>query len=72
MHNLKPIKRTIGLYVNTALLYFNEDAAISLLNGKLLKLVDEFIYLGYSILSAESDMNIRIGKVGTVRSNLEW
>ena len=34
----------------------NHDSVISLLNGKALKLVDWFIYLGSNISSTESDM----------------
>ena len=40
---------------------FNQDGAI-LLNGKPLKLVDQFIYLGSNILSTENNVNICIDK----------
>ena len=41
---------------------FNQIGAISPQNGKSLKLVDQFVYLGSSISSTENDVNIRIGK----------
>ena len=41
---------------------FNQSDAISI-NGKLLELVDQFIYLGSNISSTESNVNICIGKI---------
>ena len=41
---------------------FNQDAVIFTLNGKHLKIVDQFIYLGSDISSTESDVNIHIGE----------
>ena len=38
---------------------FKQDEAISILNGKPLKLEDQFIYLCFNISSTESDINIR-------------
>ena len=58
----------IGLDVNsdkTEVMGFNQDDAISSLNGKPLKLVDPFIYLGSNISSIESNVNLNIGKVWT-------
>ena len=49
---------------------FNQDSAISLLNGKSLKEVDQFIYLGCNISSTESNINIRIGKTWTAIDRL--
>ena len=49
---------------------FNQDGAISLLNGKPLKLVDKFIYLGSNISSAESNVNIHISKAWTAIDRL--
>ena len=40
----------------------NQNSAISLLNGKSLKLVDQFIYLINNISSIESNVYIHIGK----------
>ena len=44
---------------------FNQDGAISSLNGKRLKLEDRFIYLGGNISSTESDINTCIRKAWT-------
>ena len=43
----------------------NKDSAISQLNGKALKLIDQLIYLGSNILSTVSDVNVQIDKVWT-------
>ena len=49
--------------MQTQIIRFNQDGAISSsLNGKILKLVAQFIYLGSNISSTESDNNIRMGK----------
>ena len=58
-------KRGIGLYLNSNkidFMCFNQNSAISSLNSKSLKLIDQFINLGNYILSAESDVNIHIEK----------
>ena len=47
-----------------------QDGAISLFNDKLLKLVDQFTFLGYNISSTESDVNIRIENAWTVSNRL--
>ena len=54
--------RGIGLYMNSNETCFNQDGAISSLNGMSLKLVDHFIYLGSNISSTESNVNIRVEK----------
>ena len=62
-----------GLYMNsdkTEFMCFNQDSVISLLDGKPLKLVDEFTYLGSNISSTESDVNIVIGKAWTAIDRL--
>ena len=41
---------------------FNQDGAISSLRENLMKLVDQFIYLGSNISSTKSDINVCIGK----------
>ena len=43
--------------------YSNQGRTNSPLNGKPLKLIDQFIYLGSNISSTESDINIHIGKI---------
>ena len=56
----------IGLYVNaskTEYMCFNREGAISPLDGDPSKLVDKFTYLGSSVSSTESDVNIRVAKV---------
>ena len=47
----------------TEFMCFNQDDGISPLNGKPLKLVDQFIYLRRNISSTESDDNIWVGKL---------
>ena len=49
---------------------FKRDGAISTLNGKFLKLVDHFTYLGSNILSTESNVNIRIVEAWTAIDRL--
>ena len=44
---------------------FNQNEAISTLNGKSLKLEDLFIYLGNNIPSSKSDIKICTGKALT-------
>ena len=64
--------RGIGLYVNLDKIKFmglNHVGTISSLNGKSLKLVDQFIYLGSNISSTESDVDIHIGKAWNL---LNW
>ena len=46
-------------------MYFNQDAAISLLNSKPMKLGDHFTHLSSNISSTENNVNIHIGKVWT-------
>ena len=58
LHNLDYTAKDIGLYVNpdeTEFMCCNQDGAISSLNAKLSKLVDQFIYLGSNITSPESE-----------------
>ena len=57
LHNLVQTAGSINLYVNldkTELMCFNQDGAVSTLNGKPLKLVDHFIYLSSNISSTET------------------
>ena len=65
--------RSIGLYMNsdkTKFMCFKQDGAISTLNGKPLKLLDHFTYLGSNISSTESNINICIGKAYTALNRL--
>ena len=49
---------------------FKQDGDISTLDGKFLKLVDQFTYLVSNISSTESDVNICIGKEWTAIDRL--
>ena len=49
------------------MLRVKQDADIFTPNGKTLKLIDQFTYLGSNISSTESDVNIHIGKAWTTR-----
>ena len=44
---------------------FNQTGNISILNGRSLKLVDKFIYLGSSVSSTKADINMRLTKAWT-------
>ena len=46
-------------------MHFNENSAFCTLNGKPLKFVDQFIYLGSNIASTERNVNTYIGKAST-------
>ena len=53
----------IGLRVNTHKMEykcFNQTSDISTLNGRSLKLVDKFTYLGNNVSSTETDINTRL------------
>ena len=66
--SLELAARGIGLYMNsneTEFMCFSPDGAISLSNGKPLKLIDQFIYFGSNISSIESSFNIFRGKAWT-------
>ena len=55
----------IGLHVNadkTEIMCFNQKGNISTLSGGLLKLVDKFTYLGSSVSSTETDINMWLAK----------
>ena len=49
-------------------MYFNQDAAMSALNDKLQKLVDQIVYYGRNISSTESDINVAKG----CQKNVVW
>ena len=73
LHSLEQPARGIGLYVNsikTELLCFRQNRAIAILNGKLLKLVNQFIYLSSNISSTESNVSVHIGKAWTAIDKL--
>ena len=49
---------------------YNQTGNISTLDGKSLKLVDKFTYLGSSILSTEKDIDTRLKKAWTAIDKL--
>ena len=61
LHSLECAVAGIGLHVNadkTEYMCFNQKSNISTLNGSSLKLVNRFTYLGSSVSSTETDINI--------------
>ena len=63
----------IGLHVNadkTEYMCFNQRGDISALNGSSLKLVNKFTYLGSSVSSTETDINMRLAKAWTAIERL--
>ena len=60
LHSLEWETSGIGLHVNTnktEYMCFNQRGDISTRNGRSLKLVDKFTYLGSSVSSTETDIN---------------
>ena len=73
LHSLERAAAGTGLYVNahkTEYMCFNQTGDISTLNGSTLKLVDKFTYLGSSVSSTETDINMRLAKVWTAIDRL--
>ena len=65
LHCLEQL-RSIGLYINsdkTKFMCFKQNGAISVLNDKTLKFIDQFIYFGSNISFTKSDVIICIGKL---------
>ena len=61
LHSLEQAAGDTGLYMNankTEYICFNWEGAISTLNGGPVKLVDNLMYLGSSVSSTESRINI--------------
>ena len=61
LHSLEQATADIGLHVNahkTEYMCFNQTGDISTLNGSSLKLVDKFTYLGSSVSSTETDIDM--------------
>ena len=76
-HRLEQVAGDIGLHVNAdkaEYMCFNQKGDISTVNGGFLKLVDKFTYLGSSVSSTESDINIRLAKAwtGIDRLSIIW
>ena len=64
----------LRLNANKMYMCFNREWAISILNGGPLKFVDKFTYLGSSVSSTESDINLRLAKAWTAiyRLSIMW
>ena len=65
LHSLERATGGIGLQVNahkTKYICFNQTGDISTLNSSSLKLVDKFAYLGSSVSSTETDINMHLAK----------
>ena len=68
LQSLEQAAGGISLHVNadkTEFMCFNQTGDISTLNGRSLKLVDKFTYLGSSVSSTENDINARLAKAWT-------
>ena len=77
LHSLEQAAAGIGLHVNahkTEYMCFYQRGDISTQNGSSLKLVDNFSYLGSSVLSTEEDIDTRLAKVWTAidRISVIW
>ena len=65
LHYVETAAREIGLYINvkkTEYIAYNQEGQIQSLDGKNIKSVNEFVYLGSNIQSTERDIAIRKGK----------
>ena len=72
-HSLEQAAAGIGLHANahkTEYMCFNQTGDISTLNGSSLKLVDKFTFLGSSVSSTETDIDMRLTKAWTAISRL--
>ena len=73
LHTLEWAADSIGHHVNadkTEFMCFNKREDISTLNGRSLKLVDKFTYLGTSISSTENGINTWLAKAWTAINSL--
>ena len=73
LHSLERAADGIGLYVNadkTEYMCFNQRGNISIQNSSSLKLVDKFTYLGSSVSSTETDINMQLAKAWTAIDRL--
>ena len=69
-HRLEQVAGGINLFVKANKTEFMYFKAISTLNGKPLKFVDQFTYLGSNISSTENDVNISLVKAW--RLSINW
>ena len=73
LHSLERAATGIGLHVNAHKMEhmcFNQTGDISTLNGSSPKLIDKFTYLGSSVSSTETDINMRLAKAWTAIDRL--
>ena len=73
LHSLERAAADIGLHVNaykTEYMCFNQRGDLSILKDSSLKLVDKFTYLGSSVSSTETDINMRLAKAWTAIDRL--
>ena len=73
LHRLEWATAGISLHVNaqkTEYMWFNQTGNISTLNGSSLKLVDKFTYLGSSVSSTKTDINMWVAKKWTAIDRL--
>ena len=73
LHSLERAAAGIGLHVNalkTEYMCFYQTGDISTQNASSLKLVDKFSYLGSSVSSTETDINMRLAKARTAIDGL--
>ena len=74
MHRLEQAAGGTGFHVNadkTEFLCFNQKGATSTLNSSYLKLVDKFNYLGSSVSSTKSDINMHLAKAWTTATRVQ-
>ena len=75
LHSLERAAVSIGLHVNahkTEYMCFNQTGDISTLNSSTLKLVDKFTYLGSSVSSTETDMQLANAWTAIDRISVIW
>ena len=75
LHSMERAAAGIGLHVNahkTEYMCFNQRGDISTLNGSSLKLADKFTYLGSSVSSTETDINIRQAWAAIDKLSVIW
>ena len=73
LHSLEWAATGIGLHVNadkTEYMCFNQTGDISTLNGSSLKLVDKFTYLGSSVSSTKTDIDMWLIKASAAINKL--
>ena len=73
LHSQERAATGIGLHGNaykTECMCFNQTCDMSTLNGSSLELVDKFTYLGSSVSSTETDIDIRLAKAWRVVNRL--